>query len=248
MSFEELENPAGSDLSRMLHHVTWHPVPWRDADRPSAVLVVGGDADTRRFVTRDLAAADVPYAACADPADIESTDAELDRDAVVLVLPRVHDSPQKSVDVAMRTLRHLLDRGVKARMWVLTQRVHEGNNVAHAPLWGLARVAAAEHPEVFGGVLDVADAKLPVGALASLHGQPVVVMRDGVALAAQVGVRRPGDRHAHAVLGRWYLPDHRWHRGSRSTDGAAARRHRRAAAGAVVPPGHVKTLRVARRG
>ena len=186
MSFEELENPAGSDLSRMLHHVTWQPVPWRDADRPSAVLVVGGDADTRRFVARDLAAADVPHAACADPADIEMTDAELDRDAVVLVLPRVHDSPQKSVDVAMRTLRHLLDRGAKARMWVLTQRVHEGNNVAHAPLWGLARVAAAEHPKVFGGVLDVADAKLPVGALASLHGQPVVVMRDGVALAARL--------------------------------------------------------------
>ncbi len=210
--------------------------------------MVGGDADTRRFVTRDLAAADVPHAACADPADIEAADAELDRDAVVLVLPRVHDSPQKSVDVVMRTLRHLLDRGAKARMWVLTQRVHEGNNVAHAPLWGLARVAAAEHPKVFGGVLDVADAKLPVGALASLRGQPVVVMRDGDAMRRRLAFAGRGDRRAHAVLGRWYVPDHRWHRGSRSADGAAARRHRCAAAGAVVPPGHAKTLRVARRG
>ena len=69
---------------------------------------------------------------------------------------------------------------------MLTQRVHEGDNVAHAPLWGLARVAAAEHPKVFGGVLDVADAKLPVGALASLHGHPVVVMRDGDATAARL--------------------------------------------------------------
>lgn len=186
MAFEELENPAGSDLSRMLHRVTWHAVPWRDDDRPSAVVVVGGDADTRHFVTRDLVAADVPHAVCADPDDIAASDVALDRGAVVLVLPRNRDSPQQSVDVVMRTLRHLLDHGAKARMWVLTDRVHEGENVAHAPLWGLARVAAAEHPKVFGGVLDVGAELLPVGALASLHGHPVVVFRDGVAQVARL--------------------------------------------------------------
>jgi hypothetical protein len=37
MSFEELQSPAGSDLSRMLHHVTWHSVPWDQGERPSAV-------------------------------------------------------------------------------------------------------------------------------------------------------------------------------------------------------------------
>jgi 6-methylsalicylic acid synthase len=47
-------------------------------------------------------------------------------------------------------------------------------------------VAAAEHPEVFGGVLDLAEAKLPVGALASLPGHSVVVMRDGVAQVAKL--------------------------------------------------------------
>ena len=186
MAFEELENPAGSDLSRMLHHVTWHPVQWREHDRPTAVMLVGGDSKTGAFVTRDLAAAGVPYATCVDPTDIAATAAELDRDAVVLVLPGVHDSPQKSVDLVMRTLRHLLDRGAKARMWVLTQRVHEGANVRHAPLWGLARVAATEHPEVWGGVLDVADGRLAVGALASLRDHPVVVMRDGTASVARL--------------------------------------------------------------
>jgi len=186
MSFEELENPAGSDFSRMLHHVTWHSVGWQEEDRPSAVFVVGGDADTRRFVTRDLDAADVRYGTYAEPAEIVTTDAEMDADAVVLVLPRCHDSPQESVTVVMQTLRHLLDRGAKARVWVLTQRVHEGSNVVHAPLWGLARVAAAEHPKIFGGVLDLDDTKLPVGALASLRGHPVVVMRDGDARVARL--------------------------------------------------------------
>jgi 6-methylsalicylic acid synthase len=191
MSFEELENPAGSDLSRMLHHVAWHSVRWRPDDRPSAVFVVGGDDDTRRFVARDLAAADVPYA-YVGPAEIDATHADLDRDAVVLVLPRRQDSPQTSVAVVMQVLRQLLDCGAKARVWVLTQRVFEGDNVVHAPLWGLARVAAAEHPKIFGGVLDVGEAKLPVGALTSLRGHPVVVMRDGDAQAARLALAGRG--------------------------------------------------------
>ncbi|WP_448432022.1 beta-ketoacyl synthase N-terminal-like domain-containing protein [Mycolicibacterium sp. XJ2546] len=182
MAFEELESPAGSDVSRMVHRLAWYPLPWRQDNRPAGVMLVGGDADTRGFVTRDLAAADVPYAMCADPDELT----ELDRDAVVLVLPASRDSPQRSVDLVMRTLKQLLAQGGKARMWVLTEGVHEGTNVVHAPLWGLARVAAAEHPEVFGGVLDVADAHLPVGALASLPGHSVVVVRDGVATVARL--------------------------------------------------------------
>lgn len=192
MAFEELENPAGNDLSRTLHHVTWHPVPWSENARPSAVIVVGGDAETREFVARDLAAADVPHAVYASPSEIVATDAELGAQTAVLVLPRLRDSPQKSVDIVMRTLRHLLDRGAQSRLWVLTQRVHEGANVRHAPLWGLARVASAEHPKVFGGVLDLADAVLPVGALASLQGHPVVVVRDGVALVARLAAAGRG--------------------------------------------------------
>ncbi|MGV0581433.1 type I polyketide synthase [Mycolicibacterium elephantis] len=189
MAFEELENPAGSDLSQMLHEVNWHPVPVGD-DRPSAVLIVGGDAGTVDSVRRDLAAADVPHARCADPSEIDA--AVLDRDAVVLVLPRASDPPTDAVDLTVRTLRRLLDSGARARMWVLTERVHEGGNVVHAPLWGLARVAAAEHPDVFAGVLDVADARLPVAVLASCHGHPVVVMRDGVAFAARLRHAGPG--------------------------------------------------------
>jgi 6-methylsalicylic acid synthase len=173
----------------MLHHVRWHPVQWREHDRPSAVVVVGGDTETRDFVSRDLTAADVPHVLHGNPAQIE---ADLDSDAVVLVLPRDRDAPLKSVDVVARTLKHVVDRGISARVWVLTRRVHEGTNVRHAPLWGLARVASAEHPNVFGGVLDIAEATLPVGALASLHGHPVVVMRDGVAQVARLAFAERG--------------------------------------------------------
>ncbi|MEO3761128.1 type I polyketide synthase [Mycobacterium sp. B14F4] len=197
MAFEQLENPSGSDISRMLHRVAWYPVPWREDSRPTAVVVVGGDTGSRDVAVRELAAADVPYSACDEPAEIASSAAVLGRDAVVLMIPRTHDSPEQSVALATRTLRVMLDEGVRARMWILTHEVYEGANVVHAPLWGLARVAAAEHPEVFGGVLDVATAGLPVGVLSSVQGHPVVVVRDGVAHSARLA---PAGRGAGAPM------------------------------------------------
>ena len=197
MAFEELENPSGSDVSRMLHRLVWNPVPWREDSRPAAVVVVGGASISRDGVVRDLAAAGVPHSLCEDPAEMRSAAGTVASDAVVLVVPGPDDSPEESVSLATRTLRTMPDHGVKARMWVLTHRVHEGANVVHAPLWGLARVAAAEHPEVFGGVLDVAGPGLPVGALSSVHGHPVVVMRDGVARSARLA---PAERGAGAPM------------------------------------------------
>ncbi|MCV7281299.1 SDR family NAD(P)-dependent oxidoreductase [Mycolicibacterium flavescens] len=186
MTFDELENPSGSDVSRMLHQLSWHPVPWQDDARPAAVTVVGGDDATREQVVRDLSAAEVPYDLHADATEFAGAAAALNRDTAVLLIPRRGEDPQASVGAVMQTLRALLDHGAKARLWVLTDQVYEGVNVAHAPLWGLARVAAAEHPDVFGGVLDVAAGPLPIGVLASVHGHPVVVVRDGRARSARL--------------------------------------------------------------
>ena len=174
----------------MVHHVAWHAVAVAGhRDGRAAVVVVGGDTETREFVHPRSAGAGVPYAVCADPAEIAATDEELGRDAVVLVLPAADDSPEESVDVVMRTLRHLLDRGAKARLWVLTERVHEGATSCTRrcgvwPEWlppSIPRSSEACWTSPTDG--------LPVGALASLHGHRVVVMRDGVAQIARLAPR-----------------------------------------------------------
>jgi 6-methylsalicylic acid synthase len=202
MTFEELDDPGRErslhDAARMLHRVDWRPVQWRADDRPSGVVLVGGDVDGLDSAVRDLAAAGVPYRAVEDPADIASIaefgglPAELGPAAVVVVLPRQDDAPEVSVDLVMRTLAQVQSGGLNCRLWVLTHGVYEGANLAHAALWGLARVAAAEHPQLWGGVLDVADGGLPLGALVSLHGHGVVVLRDGVALVARLAPTGPG--------------------------------------------------------
>lgn len=189
MAFEELENPSGRDTVRLVHHVAWHPVAWPDTEPPAEVLVVGGDEATVGFVTRDLAEAGVPYRTVGDPTEF----GELPVGSVVLVLPHTEEAPQQSATRVLRTLQHLDASASRARLWVLTSEVHEGVNPAHAPLWGLARVAAAEHPQLWGGVLDIAGERLPVRALTALAGHGVAVVRDGVAYAARLAHAGAGE-------------------------------------------------------
>lgn len=183
MFFDQLENPGGNDVTRMMQQLAWHPAPWAESARPSQVILVGGDAQTLAWCMRDLAAADVDHRLCKSPEEIP---AALAPGAVVLVLPRPADAPVETVGLVHHTLTTLLDRAAPAQLWALTRGVYEGGDIGSSPLWGYSRIAAAEHPGLWGGVLDVADDSLPLGVLTALGGQGVVVVRDDIALTARL--------------------------------------------------------------
>ena len=183
MYFDELENPGGNDVTRMMQQLAWHPTPWQTGAHPPQVILVGGDAPTLAWCMRDLAAADVAHRLCTTPEEIPAT---LAPGAVVLVLPRAGDAPLDAVTTVHRTLTTLLERTTAARLWSLTRGVYEGSDIDGSPLWGFSRVAAAEHPGLWGGVIDVADDRLPLGVLAELAGNGVVVVRDDIALTARL--------------------------------------------------------------
>lgn len=189
MAFEELENSAGGDSARLLHRVAWHPIDWPDAGPPTEVVLVGGDGATAAFVTRDLAEAGVPHRRLTAATDLSA----MAPGAVVLVLAGRNHTPQASAELVLDTLQRLDASGCRVTLWVLTSDVHEGVDPTHAPLWGMARVAAAEHPHLWGGVLDVTGDRLPVRALSALTGHGVVVVRDGVAHVARLAEAGAGE-------------------------------------------------------
>ncbi|MGU3499675.1 type I polyketide synthase [Mycobacterium sp. C31M] len=183
MYFDELENPGGNDITRMVQQLAWHPTAWQSDARPSQVVLVGGDAHTLAWCMRDLAAADVAHRICRSAEEIPAT---LGAGAVVLVLPQADATPLDTVLAVHDTLTNLVERAVPAQLWALTRGVYEGSEIGDSPLWGLSRIAAAEHPGLWGGVIDVADDNLPIGVLASLSGHGVVVVRDDIALTARL--------------------------------------------------------------
>jgi len=195
MVFEELENPGADNgaehLNRIVHRIDWVAVEHDSHAPPSGVLLVGETGPVLAGVLGDLNTAGLPHRMVRDPADITAVlddgcwPSDLGSDGVILVVPPCTGTPQDSVDLVMRTLRAVSSIGLPARLWVLTRSVHEGSNLVHAPLWGLSRVAAAEHPQYWGGVLDIAPGAIPFGAWrASGHG--VLVARDGVSRTARL--------------------------------------------------------------
>jgi 6-methylsalicylic acid synthase len=220
MAFEELESSDRGwvdDVGRMVHRIAWHPMTDGGDEPPSGVLLVGGDADGLNSAVKDLSSAAVPFVAVEDARDIEALlvnaesghlPAELGNRPIVLVLPRSDDAPEASVDLVLRTLLRLNVCGAHTKLWVLTTGVHEGSNLGHAALWGLARVAAAEYPHLWGGAIDLADDGLPLGVLGSAHGHGVVVHRSGVthvARLAAVESRSGAGTPLHCSPGGTYL-------------------------------------------
>ncbi|MFD4628494.1 beta-ketoacyl synthase N-terminal-like domain-containing protein [Streptomyces sp. NPDC058284] len=110
------------------------------------------------------------------------------------------DQPTRGLTDTLTLVQGLLDAGLDVPLWCATRgAVSCGDNdpvvaPAQAPVWGLGRVAALEHPELWGGLLDLpADPEtLDAGALYAVLG--------GDSGEDQVALRRGG------VLGRRIVP------------------------------------------
>ncbi len=61
---------------------------------------------------------------------------------------------------AIELARTVAEAGAPARLWFLTRNAQQISGaraleIAQAPVWGVGRVAASEHPEVWGGLIDL---------------------------------------------------------------------------------------------
>lgn len=77
----------------------------------------------------------------------------------------------------------------RPRLWALTRGVCEGDT-AHAPLWGMGRVAASEHPDFFRAVIDMSaddDPNMVIRtAIEAGIADPVVSVRDGAVFGQRI--------------------------------------------------------------
>lgn len=89
------------------------------------------------------------------------------------------------------------------RIWCLTRGVRDASDeasVAHGPLWGVSRIIAGEHPELWGGVIDVdgigtGTAERLIGLLRDRAGDEDVISMTGerTAVARLTTIQRPSD-------------------------------------------------------
>ncbi|WP_433192815.1 type I polyketide synthase [Nocardia sp. CA-107356] len=161
LRYAELESDAGTDtLSAIRYHLEWLPV-----EIPVA-------HDTVRSTITNTAESTLPGAG-----------------AHVVFAPtavRPFDGAAEFAALVGRIAALPADR--RPTLWVSTRGVREGAT-ALAPLWGMGRVAASEHPDFFGGVIDLLPNDPDTVAHSVIRASrtdPVVSIRDGKVFAQRL--------------------------------------------------------------
>ncbi|PVI03989.1 hypothetical protein DM02DRAFT_208403 [Periconia macrospinosa] len=75
------------------------------------------------------------------------------------------------------------------RLFILTANVQKGVSttaLANSALHGFARIAAQEHPEIWGGLIDSEDTNFPLLALKYVQGEDVIQVSDGLPRVARL--------------------------------------------------------------
>jgi thioester reductase-like protein len=80
-------------------------------------------------------------------------------DAEALTLEQVEQSLHLGVISVLQVLQRVLKAGLKPKFWLITQDAialeNSLTNPLQTPLWGLGKVLAIEHPELWGGLVDI---------------------------------------------------------------------------------------------
>ncbi|GHG75482.1 type I polyketide synthase [Streptomyces griseocarneus] len=113
-----------------------------------------------------------------------------------------HEALPRAVHGTVLLVQALTDAGVRAPLWSLTRNgvtatdADPAGSTAAAQLWALARVAGLEHPELWGGLVDLPSgldercAALLAGALSAREGEDQLALRPAGLMARRL-VRAP---------------------------------------------------------
>jgi phthiocerol/phenolphthiocerol synthesis type-I polyketide synthase B len=154
-------------------------LPEAQADVDSSWLVVADSelgAEVGRVLGDDADVTVLPSSLLAEDTDATALTDALAGVTHVLYAPQVlsghfdAESGYGLFNAARKLTAALTEMGMAPRLFLLTrnaQPVAEGDraNPAHAVLWGLGRTLALEHPEIWGGIVDV-DESVPAGLAA----------------------------------------------------------------------------------
>ncbi|MBM2620134.1 acyltransferase domain-containing protein [Actinoplanes sp. LDG1-06] len=162
-------DPDAPGGGRDLHVAAWIPLPVTPPAGPGTPVELVGPPSVLRDALRGLRSSTPGH--------------------VVVVPP---DDPHEAAWLLAETAQRLVAEP-ESRLWCVTRGVRDGA-LAHSTLWGLGRVIGGEQPDMWGGVIDIADdadlAAIPA-VLDSVRGEDVVAIRGGRPAVARL--RAPDD-------------------------------------------------------
>ncbi|GAA2601528.1 type I polyketide synthase [Actinomadura fulvescens] len=176
LRFASLQDEPGAVAAPrdLVHEIVWRPFVLddeSDAARPVRQVVMIGANDDLARLAGQFEGAGVLCERAPSPEDLRPASLAL-ADAVMVVPAsagpgeRPEEVAEEAVWALIRTAQRLTHVHKAAgdeiapppRLWCLTRGVRDSRQeaaLAHAPVWGASRIIAGEHPELWGGTIDV---------------------------------------------------------------------------------------------
>ncbi|MFF5160729.1 beta-ketoacyl synthase N-terminal-like domain-containing protein [Streptomyces sp. NPDC000348] len=201
LRFAAVEHLGAAVLpSELVHEIAWRPWDPEDhekaGDGPVEQVVLVGDPEATVPLAEQLESVGMTCIQAGGSPETGLQPGLFARPGAVVVAPArpgAGTSPEEEAErvswLLVRTVQrvaeiraHLTGDAAAQRVWCLTGDVRgarDERSVAHGPLWGLARIIAGDHPELWGGAVDI-------GTPADGIGARLVALLDGAAGAEDV--------------------------------------------------------------
>lgn len=210
MRFSEIEGTpgaSGGSISSLVHQLAWPPaLPAEKPIRIEKAILVGSDVAMTDMYAKTLPS-QVRSLQLSSLDDLDKQllhDFALDQGTVIVYIPHEVQSLQELPTMAEHFTWQLLEitkfvaqKSLPVKIFVLTDDATRGETrtaLAHAPLLGLSRIIASEHPDCFGGLIDCEQRVVPLATMKYIQGADIVRISDGITRTGRLRALSPEDR------------------------------------------------------
>ncbi|KAF2706355.1 6-methylsalicylic acid synthase [Pleomassaria siparia CBS 279.74] len=212
MRFSDVEgvSETSSGIDGLVHEMVW--IPPRFSEQPLAlenvVLLSLDEGVLSRFskelspLVNDL----VEITSVQELGEHKVFEVLKKKGSVVVYVPTCVESFQDVPEKAhaftwevVNILKSLATLSTPPKLYVVTDGVHEGSTptaLAQAPLHGFGRIAAQEHPDIWGALIDNQGPNFPLLAIRYVQEQDVIRMQDGLPRVARLRGLPRGQRYS----------------------------------------------------
>ncbi|KAI0186646.1 6-methylsalicylic acid synthase [Xylaria flabelliformis] len=196
MRFSEVEGARGvsGGVDSLVHRMAWVPPKFSETGRELGDVVLVS-SDLQKFAKQVSPHAKTLFQASSTAQvedEAEKTVPILTKNGSTLIfIPRsvetldeVPSAAEEIIWEAATLVKFMVNNSLACKLYIVSSGVQDGRTatgLAHAPLYGLARIIGSEHPDIWGGLIDNdADATFPLTAIKYVEGQDVLRMTDGL--------------------------------------------------------------------
>lgn len=208
MRFSDIEAAADrtTGVHALVHQLAWVPPSFSETPLTlDCVLLVCDDAELSRTYADGIqtVAKEVMHTPSVNGFEDSAVLEALGNDGIVIIyvpgrtesLSDVPDKARRFTWEATRILQYLSALTTTTTFFIITDSVYKAaspTGLAQSSLYGLSRIAAQEHPEIWGGLIDNESSSFPALTVKYVQEQDVVRIEDGLPRVARL---RPFSKH-----------------------------------------------------